>query len=77
MTLVLMAAGPKNITCNDANLPVIDVPFRQLVTGIDPDYKKQLETRREYELEMVDETSGCVTNYIRYRSGMAGVKVVF
>lgn len=77
MTLVLVAADSKTITCNDANMPVIDVPFRQLVTGINPDYKKQLEKQRAYDLEMVDDTSGYVTNYIRYSCGMAGVKVVF
>jgi len=54
----------------------IRVPFRELITHIDPDYKLRLE-KSKYNLTMVNETSGYVTNYLSYRDGLAGVENVF
>ena len=54
----------------------VRVPFRELVTDIDPYYKLRLE-KSNHNFTMVDETSGYVTNYISYRDGLAGVEYVF
>lgn len=55
----------------------VQVPVRQLVTGIDREYRAHLEKDHALALTMVDDASGYVTNTLVYRGGLAALTHVF
>ena len=57
------------------NLKNPKVPVREFITNFDLKYKSHLE--QYHELTMTSETSGYVTNYIYYHTGIAGIQYVF
>ena len=67
----------RNSNVQDTISKGIKVPVRQLVRDIDANLKTLLEQHDHYELDMVDETSGYVTNYIYYKDGFGSLMYAF
>jgi hypothetical protein len=55
----------------DTTVTDVKVPVRQFVTNIDAKTRPYYE--QSHDLTMVSETSGWVTNYIRYKDGFASL----
>ena len=67
----------QNSNVQDTISKGIKVPVLQFVTNIDAEFKTILEQRDDYELDMVSESSGYVTNYICYKDGFGSLMYAF
>lgn len=67
----------QNLQVQDTIWKGIKVPVRQFVTDIDAEFKTILKQSDHYELDMVSESSGYVTNYICYKDGFGSLMYAF